>query len=1047
MVNTRQVWALAVLLLALLAGTSAWGATITGTVVNNTGKSGRIYLTAMGGSSNLGTSIPAAGAFTISGAQAGVSYTVNAFVDTQATGLQHANDPLGSSATVLAGSGVTSVGSFAVSVPAQQSPQAPQVVVYRGNGGNFVLWDGASDLNGLPIADRYTVSWSSSPTGIPVSGSRTVWSGDKDIFIHVGGTASVYYSVTAEVGTTKAPSAWVQPLPSSGTGSVTGKVFFPGVTPTGPLAVVLANQAVSPPVFHVTVVGSPTSGGTFSATGVPAGHYEIYPVLDLNNNGSFDIGDIGPADSSDFNPSVTVGTAAVAAPDITLNNVNAATTLITSHGKAPFGEWYNVEFSAQSMKKQVVKAQMTAGPLLLSGPMDLAVEWNQFRAWLSGGRPNVNDQYSVTLTYADGSTEIVNSKVTGVLDNFPTPSAPVGYIPYGNGKPTFSWTAPSPAPAEYMYSLWVNDTVNYDGVWDAWGLPSSQTSIVYGSAGDVMQDALTNGSTYNWTLSVIDRNGNRAQVQSTFTPTSLPAVNGFSPAGGLAGTSVTITGVNFAAPTTVLFNGVTAPVTSSSATSITVTVPQGATTGKIQVTSGGQAVQSDTDFVVAAATTINGVIKTSGQAAISGAKVEVVENPSISTTTAANGSFTLQPFFAGQNVTLKITKAGYVPTYTTTFFIQGNLDLAPYPSHLYTQAELTGWGVASGKGVVIGQVLNTSTNPYSAVSGATVTAMSSMGFGSFYPVSYYTGTGFGGTSTAANGIFFVLNVNDGDFVNVNAAKSSWNFSTSTFDTHANSVTEGGVFGSGQSPSFWNFAPTSGKPGSSVVISGSYFSAAALENVVRFNGVAGTVTAASANSLTVTVPAGATTGAISVTTPGGSFTGGGIFTVRHTVTASVTGTGGALGTVYSNPAGITCRATGCSYDFDQGTTVQMTATPDGGDRLAAWSGACTGNGACSFVMNGDKTVGALFEVVPAVKNGTSYYGMIQQALDAAANGDTIQAQAQVFTATSFSFAKALAQVKLKGGYDASFLQNPGFTTLDGRLNVQNGTLRVEKVKVR
>ena len=68
-------------------------------------------------------------------------------------------------------------------------------------------------------------------------------------------------------------------------------------------------------------------------------------------------------------------------------------------------------------------------------------------------------------------------------------------------------------------------------------------------------------------------------------PASPPTVTSFSPASGLVGTSVTLTGTNFTGATKVAFNGTAAPTYSViSATQITATVPSGATTGTIAVT-------------------------------------------------------------------------------------------------------------------------------------------------------------------------------------------------------------------------------------------------------------------------------------------------------------------------------------------------------------------------------------------------------------------------------------------------------------------------------
>ncbi len=62
----------------------------------------------------------------------------------------------------------------------------------------------------------------------------------------------------------------------------------------------------------------------------------------------------------------------------------------------------------------------------------------------------------------------------------------------------------------------------------------------------------------------------------------------------------------------------------------------------------------------------------------------------------------------------------------------------------------------------------------------------------------------------------------------------------------------------------SFNPTSAAPGASVTIVGFGFSPTIANNAVRFNGVAATVTGATANTLTVTVPLTASTGPVSVT---------------------------------------------------------------------------------------------------------------------------------------------------------------------------------------
>lgn len=80
-------------------------------------------------------------------------------------------------------------------------------------------------------------------------------------------------------------------------------------------------------------------------------------------------------------------------------------------------------------------------------------------------------------------------------------------------------------------------------------------------------------------------------------------------------------------------------------------------------------------------------------------------------------------------------------------------------------------------------------------------------------------------------------------------------------------------------------------------------------------------------------------------------------VTHTLTVNVGGNGS--GRVTSNPSGIDCPGT-CSATFEEGTAVQLSATPTAGVFLG-WSDACDGRGACSVAVDADRSVGALFGV--------------------------------------------------------------------------------------
>ncbi len=71
------------------------------------------------------------------------------------------------------------------------------------------------------------------------------------------------------------------------------------------------------------------------------------------------------------------------------------------------------------------------------------------------------------------------------------------------------------------------------------------------------------------------------------------------PVAGKAGTAVTILGTDLTGATSVTFNGTPATITVVSPSSITTTVPAGATTGKVQVTTPGGTLSSNVTFQVA----------------------------------------------------------------------------------------------------------------------------------------------------------------------------------------------------------------------------------------------------------------------------------------------------------------------------------------------------------------------------------------------------------------------------------------------------------------
>jgi hypothetical protein len=97
---------------------------------------------------------------------------------------------------------------------------------------------------------------------------------------------------------------------------------------------------------------------------------------------------------------------------------------------------------------------------------------------------------------------------------------------------------------------------------------------------------------------IVTTPGGTATSPTDFTVIRPPTVTSFTPASGQVGTLVTLNGANLGTVTAVTFGNVsvTAPITVLSATSIRVTVPAGALTGRISVTNPAATAQSATNF-------------------------------------------------------------------------------------------------------------------------------------------------------------------------------------------------------------------------------------------------------------------------------------------------------------------------------------------------------------------------------------------------------------------------------------------------------------------
>jgi hypothetical protein len=320
-------------------------------------------------------------------------------------------------------------------------------------------------------------------------------------------------------------------------------------------------------------------------------------------------------------------------------------------------------------------------------------------------------------------------------------------------------------------------------------------------------------------------------------PPASPTITSFNPVSGPVGTNVTVTGTNFTGATSVRLGGTSASFTVVSDTSLSVTVPTGASTGTISVTTPGGTATSATAFTVTPpAPAISSFAPTSGtvgtNVTIAGANFTGTTSVTFGGTSAA---FTVVSDTAlsatvpggATTGTIAVTTPGGTATSTTAFTVTPATptisSFSPTSGPVGTNVTITGTGFTGTTAV---KFAGTSAS-FTVVSGTSLTAT--------VPSGASTGlimvTAPGGSATSANA-----------------------FTVTTAPPPA--------------PTFSSFTPTSGPVGTKVTITGTGFTGTTR---VAFSGTSASFTVSSNTSITATVPAGARTGPISVTSPGGTAT--------------------------------------------------------------------------------------------------------------------------------------------------------------------------------
>ena len=393
-------------------------------------------------------------------------------------------------------------------------------------------------------------------------------------------------------------------------------------------------------------------------------------------------------------------------------------------------------------------------------------------------------------------------------------------------------------------------------------------------------------------VSVTTPNGT-VQSPTAFTVTAL-SITGLAPASGPVGTSVTITGTGFTGATDVSFNGVSATFKVVTDSKITATVPAGATTGLVSVTTPNGTVQSPTAFTVTALS-ITGLAPASGPVGTS------VTITGTGFTGATDVSFNGVSAGAGFSVVNDSKITATVPAGATTGLVSVTTPNGTVQSPTaFTVTALSITKVAPTKGPV----------------GTSVTI---------------TGTGFtGATDVSFNGVSAGFNVvNDSKITaTVPAGATTGLVSVTTPNGTVQSPTAFTV----TALSITKVAPTKGPVGTSVTITGTGFTGA---TDVSFNGVSAGFNVVNDSKITATVPAGATTGLVSVTTPNGTVQSPTAFTVTLSITglAPTSGPVGTsvtiTGTGFTGATDVSFNGVSAGAGFSVDTDSQITATVPAG----------------------------------------------------------------------------------------------------------------------
>lgn len=347
---------------------------------------------------------------------------------------------------------------------------------------------------------------------------------------------------------------------SSNCTTVSGAVTVPaGVTikPNAALYMGVFQQSASsngPSAIYATETDSPVSGGAgnqYSLT-VPNGSgYVVFGILDQNNDGLIDAGDVTNVrnnNSSGVNLSGGSSTQNLTLP--ATNSVVQVQTNYYSNNCNGCTSNYSVNldvYEGNLLPVAVTLTDTTAATPYVMTPVDLGAcsgcgtPQFQYSVTLpSGSVPSLGDSFGFTVTYLGGYQE-TGTIVNGAVTAFGNTGAIVGPSDLATNlqtsgsalQPNFTWTYPANA-GDYLYNFSLNQNTNCSGDCTLWQIPNNnsnsngftvtQDETTGGTAttgeiewnqdptggGSSISGSLNSSDDYSWQINVQDTNGNQA---------------------------------------------------------------------------------------------------------------------------------------------------------------------------------------------------------------------------------------------------------------------------------------------------------------------------------------------------------------------------------------------------------------------------------------------------------------------------------------------------------------------------------------------------------